>query len=457
MKLIRHKNLSPRSRRILMLRPTDEMRHPYEAALASLGRDIQWFSSSADLLSYPANDEPVLVVVDLDCLHPPFEMGLVELRSNFPGSELIALSSTDSAQLALQCIRAGFTDFLLKPVSPEELGWSIRKCLQRHEALSHLDPKNDILRAITHISTATTATLVRLSCLEFLAKILGCEKAAWLRYSRQSGGPMEVVCSLPKNIPSVSVLKRLPRRGVSKDPHVYKTKGKNLRKVILPCENVSNGVLVLWGIRSRVGPQLLSDATVLMQHSEISLSNLEKFDRIKQQTFVDDLTGLYNSRYLKFAITNAMLKCKQPGQLFSVLFIDVDHFKQVNDGHGHLVGSEFLIAIGKTIKNAVRNIDPVFRYGGDEFVVILQDSDLKGAQEIGERIRKNIERRVYVIHGQRLQTTVSIGIATYPLHASDQDTLLRLADEAMYSAKKDSRNAVHLAYGLPNEKIKHAG
>lgn len=441
-----------------MLRPTDEMRHPYEAALASLGRDIRWFTTAPELLAYPGDDEPLLVVVDLDCLKAPYELSLVDLRSNFPGSELIALSSTDSAQLALQCIRAGFADFLLKPVSPEELAWALRKCLQRHEAVGLLDPQSDILRAISQISTASTATLVRLAALEYLSQILAADKCAWVQHPKQPGDSMTVVCSLPKKLPTQTVLKQIPSHGIPKASHIYKVKNRDVRKVVVPCGNPSNGVVILWGIRSRVGPKRLADAGVLVQHAEISLSNLEKFDRIKQQTFVDDLTGLYNSRYLKFAISNAMLKCKQPGQVFSVLFIDVDHFKQVNDGRGHLVGSEFLIAIGKTIKNAVRNIDPVFRYGGDEFVVVLQETDLAGAQEIGERIRKNIERRVYVIEGQRLQTTVSIGVATYPTHAVDRDTLLRLADEAMYSAKKDSRNAVHLAYGITHrDKAKRAG
>jgi len=449
---MKKRNTQPQgSRRILMLRPSDEMRHPYEAALASLGRDIRWFITVDELLAYPGDDEPLLVVVDLDCLKAPYELSLVDLRSNFPGSELIALSSTDSAQLALQCIRAGFADFLLKPVSPEELAWALRKCLQRHEAVGLLDPQSDILRAISHISTASTATLVRLAALEYLSQILGAEKCAWVQNNK-------VVCSLPKKLPSQTVLKQIPKRGLPKAPHIYKIKDRNSRKVILPCENSANGTVILWGISSRVGPKRLSDAGVLVQHAEISLANLEKYDRIKQQTFVDDLTGLYNSRYLKFAISNAMLKCKQPGQVFSVLFIDVDHFKQVNDGRGHLVGSEFLIAIGKTVKNAVRNIDPVFRYGGDEFVVVLQETDIEGAHEIGERIRKNIERRVYVIEGQRLQTTVSIGVATYPTHAVDRDTLLRLADEAMYAAKKESRNAVHLAYGLDTPaKTKRAG
>jgi len=182
----------------------------------------------------------------------------------------------------------------------------------------------------------------------------------------------------------------------------------------------------------------------LLEHAELSLLNLEKFEEIKQVTFIDELTGLYNSRYLKYSLANSIQKSKHAEKPFSVLFIDVDHFKVVNTSHGHLVGSDFLVAIGKSIKNTVRESDPVFRYGGDEFIVILPDLEEEGAQLIAERIRKGIERRVFSIRGEKLKATVSIGLALYPRHAKDQDTLIKLADLAMYSAKERSRNTVFI-------------
>lgn len=410
-----------------------------------------------ELLALAERTQPTVVIVDLDSLPPPLELPLVEIRSGFPGCDLIALSSTDSAQLALQCIRSGFSDFLLKPTSPEELAWSIRKCQQRHALYARLHPRTDILRAVTQVSTSTTPSLVRLSALEYLRQHLGAKGAAW--FSREAPGKKSrVLCSLPKALPSTKARQKLPNEWERLSrPMVLRSAETGTRKLFIPCQDVENGVVVLWGIRRRLSPEAVGDAVLLLEHCELSLLNLQKLHQIRHQTFVDDLTGLYNSRYLKFALTNAMLKCKKPEQAFSVLFIDVDHFKGVNDRYGHLIGSEFLVAIGKTIKNAVRNIDPVFRYGGDEFVVILQQTPLDGAQEIGERIRKNIERRVFLIKGERLHTTVSIGVATYPEHASEKETLLKLADEAMYAAKKESRNAVHLAYGLPKEKSRRAG
>src|SRR5690606_33755820 len=108
--------------------------------------------------------------------------------------------------------------------------------------------------------------------------------------------------------------------------------------------------------------------------------------------------------------------------------------KQVNDSHGHLVGSKFLQALGRTFRNAVRTHDRVFRYGGDEFVILLNGLSASKGFDIAERIRKNIEKRVFFIDQVRLTTTLSIGVASYPDHTREAEVLLKLADEAMYSA-----------------------
>lgn len=439
---------SPR-RSILILQETDEMRHPYESSLGFLMSELVWVTSFADLITTGAKLEPFAVIVDLDCIEQPIDQQIEQIRATFPTSELLALSSSDSSQMALQCIRSGFSDFLLKPASPEELVWSLRKSQQRRDLYQRLtDPQTDMARAISQISSCTTPTLVRLYALEYLQHYLQGEGAVWLKLEPRGPEYSRILSAVPKRADLSQLLFDFPfeRLDFTKtEPTVFKAKESGKRKVVLPGKDFPESAIFVWGVKRRITKQALSVAHLLLEHSELSLLNIQKFEEIKHQTFVDDLTGLYNSRYLKYALTNSILRCKEPGQSFSVLFIDVDHFKSINDKHTHLVGSDFLIAIGKTVKNAVRRIDPVFRYGGDEFVVILNDTGIEGAKEIAERIRKNIERRLFVIRDQRIQTTVSIGIAAYPDHAADRDSLLQMADEAMYSAKKKTRNAVHLA------------
>lgn len=449
------KNSAQPQRVILVLQESEEMRHPYENALAPQEVQIVWVRQWESLLKQPTGAAPVAVVVDLDCLKHPLEIPFEALRSQFSGTDLIALSGTDSAQLALQCLRSGFIDFLMKPASPEEFAYTIKKTLQRHDLVQRMkDPSTSLMKAVAQLSGCTTPTLVRIHALEFLLGALRAEGAAWARLDERGPEHSRILCSIPRREDSAKLLFDIPLERWGKpdgNPYVFQAgKSKGYRFLIRVKGFQGEGIYV-WGLEKKPTPATLSLITTLIEHAELALLNIQKFEEVKQQTFVDDLTGLYNSRYLRYALSNSILRCKEHGQRFSVLFIDVDHFKKINDAHTHLVGSEFLVTIGKTIKNAVRRIDAVFRYGGDEFVVILNDTPLEGAREIAERIRKNIERRVFVIQGQRIQTTVSIGIATYPDHASERDDLLRLADEAMYSAKKTTRNAVHLATGLKEQ------
>lgn len=439
---------------VFFLFPSDEMRHPYETALDALGKRIFWFSDLASLIEAGPRSSPQVVVVDLDVLKKPVEEQLEQIRASFTECDLIGLSSTDSAQLALLCIRSGFTDFLMKPTSPEELSWAIRKCQQRHELLQKLnEPATGVIRALTQISSCTTPTLVRICTLEYAQSLVGSSGAAWIRLTDEDMTRSDLLCFIPRGLSPLQVMKKVPSKKIWKDgnpPLLSKKKHGETFKLYVQNPHRKEGIL-FWGLRAKPKRRSVQAVRTLLEHSELSLLNIHKFEEIKQQTFVDDLTGLYNSRYLKFAIVNAIQRCKTPTDCFSVLFIDVDHFKMVNDGNGHVVGSEFLVAIGKTVRHAVRNIDPVFRYGGDEFVVILHGTATEGAKEIAERIRKHIERRVFVIKGVKLQATVSIGIACYPEHAKDHEQILRLADEAMYSVKKNTRNAVSLAVGLSKD------
>lgn len=429
---------------ILFLAPDDELRPLYENALQPETQRLIWFNSAESLLKFETSGSPHSIILDLDATNQSIESLIQQIRSTFGQTAIIALSTNDTAHLALQCIRSGCADFLVKPTSPEELAWSVRKIAQSHAFLDRITTVDgESIRAVNLISSANTASLVQLYSTEYLKKVFHGHAAAWVENISDEPAKLTTACSVPREANAADILFEFPSTKGTRSGFLLRAKRSGARKIFVA--TASHGGVFVTGVTRRPTRKAIETAKLVIEHSEVCLANLQKVEAIKQQTFVDDLTELYNSRYLKFSLTNAIARCKTPDQNFSVLFIDVDHFKKINDNHGHLVGSEFLIAIARAIKHTVRNIDLVFRYGGDEFVILLHQTGVNGAREIAERIRKHIERRVFNIQGVRIQTTVTIGLATYPVHAADKDELLRLADEAMYSAKRLSRNAVHLA------------
>lgn len=417
---------------IFILALTEEMGSPYAEYLGKHGMDVQWFANARGLLTAASTGRaPAVIVIDLDTTgEPTGELG-ADVRAAFPGAELVALSSTDSSRLAMLALRCGFSDFLLKPISPEQLAWTLQHCCEHRERVTQWqDPKAQWLQAMLAISASTSPLLVRIETLKYLRTLFSAKGASW-----HSGDARH------KALASVPSGTRPSARGAR--PGIFVLRGTGLRRLVLAARN--GELVVLSGIPQSVGARRLREARAVVEHGTLALRNLEKLARIQRQTFVDDLTGLYNSRYLKFALAEAVSRCRRQGGNFAVLFLDLDKFKSVNDRFGHTVGSDLLVALARTLKNSLRSKDPLFRYGGDEFVVILRNTGLEKAYEIAERLRALMERKTFAVRGHQLQVTVSIGIAVYPDHAPEHQTLLRLADEAMYAAKKHQRNAVRLA------------
>lgn len=162
-------------------------------------------------------------------------------------------------------------------------------------------------------------------------------------------------------------------------------------------------------------------------------------------SLTDDVTGLFNQRYLPQVLNQEIKRSERNKDHFSVLFIDMDHFKKVNDHNGHLTGSKLLQQMAQLLKRCVRAYDYCFRYGGDEFMVVMTGCPQEDAQQVAERIRASVEKTTFLTDKQKLNLTVSIGVATFPEHAQTSEQLIRMADEAMYYGKNSSRNVVFVA------------
>ncbi|ACK43031.1 MULTISPECIES: GGDEF domain-containing protein [Dictyoglomus] len=177
----------------------------------------------------------------------------------------------------------------------------------------------------------------------------------------------------------------------------------------------------------------------ILYHLTISLENSFIYEHTEKLSCIDPLTGVYNKRKIDEILENEINRALRYNRPLSLLFIDIDHFKNINDMYGHIIGDNFLKELALFLLRNTRNIDSIGRFGGEEFVCILPETDLDSAYKVGEklRIRWNIERHIVPINVQEKTGTLSIGIANSPIHSQNPRELLILADNALYKAKRE--------------------
>ena len=185
----------------------------------------------------------------------------------------------------------------------------------------------------------------------------------------------------------------------------------------------------------------------LADFAAIALENARHVQRIHELTITDDCTSLYNARHLNFILETEIYRSQRYGYEFSLVFLDLDHFKAVNDTHGHLAGSKLLAEIGHVLRDNCRLIDFAFRYGGDEFVILLPQTSKESACVVARRLHKLIRETHWLTsEGLDVHVTTSAGVASYPTDAKTKAQLLHLADEAMYLVKNTTRDSVAAAH-----------
>jgi diguanylate cyclase (GGDEF)-like protein len=193
-------------------------------------------------------------------------------------------------------------------------------------------------------------------------------------------------------------------------------------------------------------PAIQSAIAVLLEPVAGALDSALQLKRSEELSVTDDLTALYNSRYLNLVLRRETKRASRSGRPLSLLFIDLDGFKAVNDTHGHLCGSRTLVEAAGVIRANARETDVVARFGGDEFALVLPDTGPEGARAVGERIRERLAAHPFLAaDGLNVRLTASIGVATLPDAATTPDELMQAADIAMYFVKDQGKNGVHAA------------
>lgn len=203
------------------------------------------------------------------------------------------------------------------------------------------------------------------------------------------------------------------------------------------------GVIELVNIDMSVyaGSQMLLQT--LADYAAIAIENARAVRRIQELSITDDCTGLYNARHLFTVIAEELHRSARFGYEFTLLFLDLDHFKRINDQYGHIVGSKLLAEVGNCLRESLRLVDAAFRYGGDEFAILLPQTSHDAGLRVARRIAKVFhERRWLRDEGSRVELFASIGVATYPADGTTPQALVQRADDMMYTVKQAGRDNI---------------
>ncbi len=412
--------------------------------------------------------KPQYLLLDLELVAENPIQALQEIRSLSPLTNIIVLSHTHDVQVAISAFKAGISDYYLKPTNPETLLYAVQKLISEKSLTPHdplMQADMQMFSVTHHISIAESDSKMRELAIHHLLTIFDARGALWLcpadkqkassstmyqmidetqfaveHWNFQSSHEAQTELTYFQNQHPLLIRDSFHSQLTSHPEHWF-----HGDSAWIPLKNSSMGGVLIIGINRQLSLQIESRTEFLIRSLEVSLENHRRYIEAKQLTYVDDLTGLYNPRFLDHALNIAMDSLNKKEEGFCILFIDIDKFKQVNDQYGHLIGSQMLLHVGRVIKNGLRNSDHVFRYGGDEFIAVLYDTHLATAQEIAERVRKATEARTFRFPHINIKITLSIGIARFPDHGQDKGTIISMADNAMYASKKQGRNQVIVA------------
>ena len=316
-----------------------------------------------------------------------------------------------------------------------------------------------MLRPLTKAVGASQASLLLSSDGDFLSQFA--ERLV-------EGDPITSI-KLSKDSPIVSWLcradKALSQELIDLSPEfkeVSEVERKSLNvlgiELLCPIKSRGNLIGILALSKKQSGGSYSTDDMDLLvtvaSEAGVVMENAQLYGRARERAHTDELTGLFNHRYFHERLDEEISRCSRFGDIFSLLFLDMDLFKAYNDIYGHLAGDDMLKQMGQYIKSSIRGIDMAFRYGGDEFTVILPQASLDDACKVADRVRKRIEVEM---DSKGAPLTCSLGIASWPTDGVMREEIIQAADVSLYHAKQMGRNRICLASEITSSDVLSVG
>ncbi len=427
--------------------------------------NIETADSGKQALDYLTREQVDVILADMVM---PEVCGLELIRrtrSLDPTPDIILATGNATVETAIQALKSGARDYLIKPCNPEQLRHTVKTCLEQRRLIAEnslLQSQVRLYQKGQHLSGQLDFDSLFQESLSTLLNELGYGRGlAFL--SNQNG-----ISHIEANGFDDDQARQLAE--LLLDHTLKMDQAENLQAVDFPeivekytdlhslwifpmkAENQEHGALVICNPSGSELPEFLpqQNLTFLAEQVALGFRNACQYQGARDLIYTDDLTGLYNHRYLHIALEQEIHRSERYGLEFSLAFIDLDFFKDINDVHGHLTGSEVLRQVGGLLRECVRDTDMLFRYGGDEFVALLVETDTRGAKIVAERIRSTIENFDFPTgKSSTSHLTATVGHATYPIHATIKNELIDLADKAMYLGKSD-RNVARSASEIRN-------
>ena len=384
------------------------------------------------------------------------------VRQAAPETPIVVMSGQRDEDLALKIVQEGVQDYCVKGyVDSFLLARTLRYAIERKRIEDALRRRNAELAVLFHVSSAVSRCIdmqglladilgsltgMEILNLKWQGAILTVEDDGTLRLAQQVGhspafieahqrlGGGECLCGLAVKSGEIAVSAdafqdaRHTLRYAGMEPHghiVIPLKSRE-RVVGVLCLDTAPGISVREGERK----MLLS----IGEQLGIAVENASLYEETRRLALHDSLTGLANRRHLDIVAESNLARARRHGTPFAIILLDLDHFKRYNDTHGHSAGDRLLVAVAETMKNEVRETCLVVRYGGEEFLILLSDTEIAAALAVAERIRHKVQENTGV--------TVSLGVSWAKDGARTLAELIAAADAALYQAKHSGRNRV---------------